>query len=325
MPIATHETFGSFTVRPVLDGFGAEVEGVPFDQVPLSDDDIKTLTAISDKYAVLIFRNTGLDDDRHVAFSKQLGELEFCPKANPHFPPPPFNGPDQPDRFSSPHLFDAGNTNLDGTIVKKGTRRWAYNKGNAMWHTDSIFNQHRSKYSLLLAHAVPSDGGDTGFADTRRAFNDLPEAKKEELRQYTIEHDLWHSRKLAAPEEFATQTAHELAAKQPAYHKLVQTGPDGRETLVIAAHSKLVVGWDLEKSQKLIWELIDHCTQPQYVFKAKWYQPGDMIWWDNRASMHTATPFSDQMEVRDMRRTTVFDDGPDAYGVPAPLGDMPAA
>ncbi|GJN93848.1 hypothetical protein Rhopal_006907-T1 [Rhodotorula paludigena] len=312
------EIYGPFTVTPVLEGFGAEVAGVPFDQVPLPEDMIKTLTTISDKYAVLIFRNTGLDDGRHVAFSKQLGELEFCPK---------FNGPDQPDRFSSPHLFDAGNTNLDGSLVKAGTRRWNYNKGNALWHTDSQFNQHRSKYSLLLAHAVPKEGGDTDFADTRRAYNDLPDEKKRELQDLIIESDLWHSRKLAAPEEFATQTVHELASKQPAYHKFVQQAPDGRDTLFIAAHTKRIVApqaWDLEKSQKLIWELIDHCTKPQYVFSAPWYAPGDMIWWDNRASMHRATPFSDQMEVRDMRRTTVFDDGPYAHGEQV-LTDMPAA
>ncbi|GAA5827741.1 hypothetical protein JCM11251_007650 [Rhodosporidiobolus azoricus] len=312
------ESYGNFIVKPILDGFGAEVEGVPFDQVPLPEETIKTLIGISNKYAVLVFRNTGLDDDRHVAFSQQLGDLERVPK---------FNGPDVPDRFGSPFLFDAGNTNLDGTIVKRGSRRFAYNKGNALWHTDSSFNQHRSKYSLLLAHAIPHEGGgDTGFADTRRAYNDLSEEKKAELREMTMEHDLWHSRKIAAPEEFATQTIHELAAKKPAFHKLVQTAPSGQETLFIAAHTKQVVGWDLEKSQKLIWDLIDHCTQPKYTFAAKWHNVGDLMWWDNRASMHRATPFSDQMEVRDMRRTTVFDDGPYSYGVdPSLLGDMPAA
>ncbi|BGP43255.1 hypothetical protein JCM10450v2_007400 [Rhodotorula kratochvilovae] len=312
------EKYGSLTVKSVTDTFGAEVEGVDFEEVPLPDETIRQLVEISNKYAVLIFRNTGLDDTRHVAFSKQLGELEFCPK---------FNGPDQPDRFSSPHLFDAGNTNLDGSLVKANTRRWNYNKGNALWHTDSSFNQHRSKYSLLLAHAIPKEGGNTDFADTRRAYRELPEEKKRELEPLVIQHDLWHSRKLAAPEEFATQTEHELASKQPAYHKLVQRAPDGKDTFLIAAHAKRVVQpeqWDLEKSQKLIWELIDHATQPEYVFSAEWHAVGDLIWWDNRASMHRATPFSDQMEVRDMRRTTVFDDGPDAHGVDV-LRDMPAA
>jgi alpha-ketoglutarate-dependent 2,4-dichlorophenoxyacetate dioxygenase len=72
---------------------------------------------------------------------------------------------------------------------------------------------------------------------------------------------LWHSRKLASPFVFGNPLPHELAAKPPAYHRLVQTAPDGRKTLYLAAHAKRIVGKDIEESQRLIWELIDHCTQ----------------------------------------------------------------
>lgn len=94
---------------------------------------------------------------------------------------------------------------------------------------------------------------------------------------------------------------HELAAKPPAFHRLVQVAPDGRKTLYLAAHAKRVLGIDLEKSQKLIWELIGHCTQSKvhgpisprrcalltglslkYVFSMEWLSGGDMVWWDNR-------------------------------------------
>lgn len=95
----------------------------------------------------------------------------------------------------------------------------------------------------------------------------------------TLFFSLWHSRKLAAPEEFAKQTAHELAAKQPSFHRLVTQGPDGRPTLFIAAHSKCIVGWPEEKGFKLIQELIAHCTQPKYCFAMKWKNVGDIVWW----------------------------------------------
>lgn len=173
-------------------------------------------------------------------------------------------------------------------------------QGNALWHTDSSFNQHRSKYSILVAHHLPKNGGDTGYSDVRRAYADLPQSKKDELKDLVVEHEcvqslkmplktfsdpqpshhsLWHSRKVAAPEEFATMTVHELAAKQPAFHKLVQKAPDGRDTLFIAAHAKTIVGWSDEKGLALINELIDWCTQPQYCFLMKWKQPGDLVWW----------------------------------------------
>jgi alpha-ketoglutarate-dependent 2,4-dichlorophenoxyacetate dioxygenase len=112
---------------------------------------------------------------------------------------------------------------------------------------------------------------------------------------------LWHSRKLASPAVFGNPMPHELAAKPPAFHRLVQVAPDGRKTLYLAAHAKRVLGIDLEKSQKLIWELIGHCTQSKvhgpisprrwalltglslkYVFSMEWLSGGDMVWWDNR-------------------------------------------
>jgi len=298
---------GSLTCTPIgTPTFVAEITGIDFSK-PVSDEQIKDVMDAQHRFGVTIYRDTGLDDRRHVEFSRQLGELEHVPK---------FSGPKTVPRFAYSELFDAGNTDKDGNIVQKNTRRWWYNKGNALWHTDSSFNQHRSKYSCLLAHSVPKEGGNTNFADVRQAFRDLPEEKKAELRPLVIEHNLWHSRRIAAPDEYQAPTEYELAAKPPARHKLVQTAPDGGETLFIAAHAEYVVGWSKEDSQKLIWDLIKHCTQPQYTVSVKWHQPGDLVIWDNRQTMHTATPFSDQMEVRDMRRTTVFDDGPFSWGVP---------
>jgi len=285
--------------------FGAEIEGVDFSK-PVPEEQIKDIVAAQDSYGVTVYRNTGLDDLRHVTFSRQLGTLEKVPK---------FHGPSVPDRFEYPELFDAGNTNRDGSIIQKDTRRWWYNKGNALWHTDSSFNQYRSKYSLLLAHAIPREGGDTNYADVRAAFRDLPEEKKAQLRNLIVKHDLWHSRRLAAPEEYKNVTEHEMAAKPPAYHKLVQIAPDGGETLFIAAHAAEIVGMPKDNGLRLITELIEHCTQPKYVLSVKWKQPGDLVFWDNRQTMHRATEFHDQMERRDMRRTTVFDDGPDRLGV----------
>jgi len=296
---------GSLTCIPLHPTFGAEIRGVDFSK-PIPDAQIQDIIAAEDRFGVTVYRNTGLDDLRHVQFSKQLGDLEHVPK---------FRGPNVPDRFDYPELFDAGNTDRDGNIIQKDSRRWWYNKGNALWHTDSSFNQHRSKYSLLLAHTIPAKGGNTKFADVRHAWRDLPEEKRAPLRGLVVEHDLWHSRKLAAPEEYKAATEHEKSAKPPAFHRLVQTAPDGGETLYIATHAKTIIGWGEAESQKVIHELLAHCTQPEYVLSVKWEQPGDLVFWDNRMTMHTATPFEDQMEKRDMRRTTVFDDGPERLGV----------
>ncbi|KUJ17604.1 putative alpha-ketoglutarate-dependent 2,4-dichlorophenoxyacetate dioxygenase [Mollisia scopiformis] len=303
---------GSLTVTPVImsdnSSFGAEISGIEWNNA-IDPEVVKQLIGLQDKYGVLIFRKTGLDNARHIAFSQQLGEkLEVNPF---------FYGIEK-DRVKEPFLWDVGNIELDGSLVRPNSRRWHHSLGNALWHTDSSYHQHRSKYSLLLAHKTPNSGGSwTHFADTRRAYAELPQAKKNFLENLVIEHDLWHSRKLGSPEVYGNPLPHELAAKPPAYHRLVQVAPDGRKTLFLAAHAKRVVGWSLEESQKLIWELIDHCTQLKYVFSMEWLSDGDMVWWDNRQSMHRANPYTESMGARDVRRTTIIDDGPLALGVSA--------
>lgn len=118
---------------------------------------------------------------------------------------------------------------------------------------------------MLLAHQVPGAGqGKTGFADTRQAWKDLPEEQKHKLRNLVTEHNLWHSRRLASPDIYHKPTAQELNDRPPSYHNLVQLGPSGEETLFIAAHAKTLFSRDgtvVEDSQKIIWDIIKHCSQ----------------------------------------------------------------
>ncbi|KAF4633767.1 hypothetical protein G7Y89_g4355 [Cudoniella acicularis] len=301
---------GTLLIKPVMVShnsvFGAEVFGVDWSR-PVAPEIVKQLIALQDKYAILIFRKTGLDNERHIAFSQQLGEkLETNP----------FYAGRENDRVGEPFLFDVSNIEIDGELVKPDSRRWHHSLGNALWHTDSSYHQQRAKYSILLSHGNPSEGGSwTHFADTRRAYADLPQEKKDELENLVVEHDLWHSRKLGSSVVYQSPTPAELAAKPPAYHRLVQIAPDGRKTLYLAAHAKGILGRSFEESQKLIWELIDHCTQPKYVFSMEWLEGGDMVWWDNRQSMHRANPYTVEMTARDVRRSTICDDSPLAFGV----------
>ncbi|KAI1333868.1 putative alpha-ketoglutarate-dependent 2,4-dichlorophenoxyacetate dioxygenase [Xylariaceae sp. FL0016] len=299
------------TVTPLTaTTFGAEVSGIDWTVSPLPQSTIETLASLQNRYAFIVFRNTGLDNDRQVSFAAQFGQLEENPA---------WGGT---GRVGSKYLFDVSNLEADGSVVKKGTRRWAHSLGNALWHTDSSFNQHRVKYSLLLSHCIPGVGeANTEFADTRQAWKDFPEEQKAQLRDLVVEHELWHSRRLASPDIYKEPTEEELRTRPASYHSLVQPAPNGEETLFLAAHAKLLFtkdGKQLEDSQKIIWDLITHCTQPKYTYSCEWRSGGDMIWWDNRQSMHRATPYDENMGPRDVRRATVLDDGECAFGVPNP-------
>jgi alpha-ketoglutarate-dependent 2,4-dichlorophenoxyacetate dioxygenase len=283
----------TLAARPVGPSFDAEVTGVDFSR-PLDSGAVAEIVTAMDRYAVCVFRGTALRDDSHIAFSRQLGKLEHAPRL--------FGK--ALTRFDRPELFDAGNLDASGNILADERRR-AYNKGNALWHTDSSFNTRRASYSLLLAHEVPPVGGDTEFADMRAAYDALPAALQTKIEPLWAEHWLWHSRMLAG---YPEPTDAERAAKPPARHKLVQVHPgSGRKTLYLASHASHIVGWPVEAGRRLLQELIEFATRPQFVQAVSWKQRGDLVIWDNRCTMHRATPFEDTVYRRDMRRTTVYD------------------
>lgn len=168
--------------RPLTDNgrFGAEVEGVDFSRL-ISPTVAAEIVQLQNKYGVLCFRATGLDDESHVRYSKNFGALETA------------HGLNKPRRASSSHLYDAGNLDPAGNIIPKGSRAWWHLKGNGLWHTDSAFNQHRSSYSALRAVELPPSGGQTLYADMRAAYEDLPADVKRDIENVVAEHWIWHS------------------------------------------------------------------------------------------------------------------------------------
>lgn len=191
-------------------------------------------------------------------------------------------------------------------------------QGNGLFHVDSSFNPRRAGYSLLRAHELPPAGmgGETDFADVRTAFDELPSALKDELREkdYIAAHSLWHSRKTAAPATFADVNPDDYPMGR---HRLVQRHEaSGRETMYIAAHIHHIEGLTPEESQALFDQLFHHATQSRYVLRIGWEQLGDLILWDNTSVMHRAVGGSFEGKFRrDMRRATVHDGSGSAWGL----------
>ncbi|MCB5426059.1 TauD/TfdA family dioxygenase [Altererythrobacter sp. CC-YST694] len=275
-------------VKPILPKFGAECSGLDITR-PLSAEELKEVTDAMDKYGVCVYRDTGLTDEQHVEFSRNFGYLERVPAREGMKMRLPFR-----------ELFDASNLNLEGEITQDQAAI-QYRKGDRLWHTDSAFMEKRTSFSLLLAHQVPGEGGETWFADTRTAYEDLPEDMKEFLADKVGVNSLWWSRKQAG----ADITEEEIDARPKARHPLVHTHKgSGRKALFIAAHTMDIEGMSREEGRSLIRQLIEHCAQPQYIFSVKWHV-GDLVIWDNLCTMHRGGEFDYEHEKRDMRRTTV--------------------
>ncbi len=278
----------SLTVEPILPRFGAEVSGVDITR----QIDERTRSAIIDvqnEYGVTVWRNTHLDDDTHIAFSRIFGYIELAPRMA-----------GRPYRHAHRELFDASNLDAEGRIIQDELIR-LHKRGDRLWHTDSSFMEIRSAQSLLLCHEAPPKGGETWFADTRSAYEDLPQALKDRIEGLEARHSLWWSRSRAG----LPLTEEEIDGKPHAQHPLVHVHKGSRrKALYVAAHARDIVGLPREEGRALLRELIEFATQPQYVFSVT-YRPGDMVIWDNLCSMHRGGDFDDLNDRRDMRRTTI--------------------
>lgn len=273
------------------------------------------------QYGFVVFRNTGLTDDSHVAFSRRFGELDNIKR---------YLTPGRKLRYEHLELFDASNLDADGEIVQPDHPRAQYNKGNALFHVDSSFNPRRASYSLLRAVVIPppGEGGETEFADARTAWDDLEQETRARLlgaggdAGLVGAHSISHSRKVASPEYFKDL---DPEATPMSRHRLAQVHePSERMSLYVGGHLHHIEGIDRAESDELIKKVNDHVTQPKYVTSVSWEGPGDLVIWDNRAVLHRATrgPFESKSK-RDMRRTTVHDDGAYAFGLNAVDEEMP--
>jgi alpha-ketoglutarate-dependent 2,4-dichlorophenoxyacetate dioxygenase len=290
----------TLAVTSIHPHFAARVTDVDLSQ-PLDEATHRAIERAMDTYAVCVLPGQQIDDGHQVAFSRFYGPLEASPgigrKAGANA------------RIQHREIFDISNLDQDGGILDESNPRAAFMRGNELWHTDSSFKPAGATWSMLHAKAVPPSGGNTEFADTRAAYDALPDSMKQRLVGLVAEHSLWHSRsKLGG----YVPTEEERKNFPWAHHKLVRRHPgSGRNALYIAAHASHILGMPMEEGQALLRELIEFATQPQFVYSHPW-QVGDLVIWDNRCTMHRATPYETTGHVRDLRRTTIIDTGEEA-------------
>jgi len=287
-------------VTPLHSLFAARIAGADLSR-PVTEDLARAIERAMDEHAVCVLPGQELDDESQIAFARLYGPLEVSPAVQQKSGGIGFN-----TRVKHREIFDVSNLDERGTILDARDTRAVYRLGNQLWHTDSSFRQKSAAWSMLHARVIPPAGGDTQFADTRAAYDALSEPMKRRLDGLVAEHSIWYSRgKLGG----YVPTEEERTLRPPARHPLVRRHPGSRRNaLYIASHASHVIGMPLDEGQALLTELIAFATQPRFVYVHKW-QPGDLVIWDNRCTMHRATPFEMTGQVRDMRRTTVIDTG----------------
>ena len=282
------------TLRKLHQHFAAEVMS-PIELRRAHDaDTLAVIRAGMDEHAVLVFREQPFTDQEHLEFAQRLdGELHTKLGSSALVK----------NRFGNEALGDISNLDESGEIMTTDHRRRAYGLGNRLWHTDASFQDPPGRYSMLHAKVVPPAGADTEYADMRAAWDALPEETKARLEGLRVHHSIAYSRQTLGFEF----TEAEEDRLRGAVHPLVRTIPRAkRRALYLASHASRIVDWPVPEGRLLLRDLIEHATQPRFVYRHRW-RAGDLVIWDNRCTMHRATPFEDTKYRRELRRVTTLD------------------
>ena len=283
----------TLSFRPLHPTFAAESGAIDLrtvhDQATLAQ-----IRAGMDQYGVLVFHDQPFTDDDQIAFAIRFdGELHSKTGISVL----------QKSRLGNEALTDISNLDEDGEVMKSDDRRRMYSLGNRLWHTDASFQDPPGRYSMLHARVVPPVPADTQFADMRTAYDTLPDEMKQQLEGLQVHHSIAHSRKTLGF-EFSPQEEERLKG---AVHPLVRTiSGSGRRSLYLASHASTIIGWQTPDARLLLRDLMEHATQRELTYTHAW-QAGDLVIWDNRATMHRGLAYDDTKYRRELRRVTSLD------------------
>jgi taurine dioxygenase len=279
---------GDFTILPMT--VGAEVAGLDLDR-PYDERLRQALYAAWLDFGVLIFRDVDTAE-KHIALSRCFGELEIHP-----FP--------EARAAENPLFIEIGGAKQTAPLIYDETE---LRVNRIPWHRDTAYTPALCKGAMLRMLETPPVEGETLFADTALAYDELPNAVKQRLdgleykatlRLGNIDQTrpgaLWKTAREATIQEDAASARPRIyddsaAARYPSVvHPAVLTHPEsGRRCIFLSpTYVDRFLGLTQPESDALLEYLVAHQTQPRYVYKHRW-TPNGAILWDNRRFMHAA-------------------------------------
>ena len=284
----------SLSVERINDTFVGEVDGVNLSD-DHSDGEIGDIRSALMEHGILIFHGQDMSNQQHVRFSQKFGPSEI-------------HTVKQYLLEGFPEIIALANRG------DKGTKPIA--NGGAYWHSDITYKVRPPMGSILYALEIPPEGGDTLYCDMAGAYDALSDEMKERIDGLKAVHSylprFMESRKM---DEGFQKDGFVLSEEQKAelaevVHPIARTHPEnGRKALFInEGFTVRVEDMDEDDGKALLCELNAHATQDRFIYAHKW-SAGDVVFWDNRVTMHKATEYDSQY-ARRMHRTTVQGDIP---------------
>jgi taurine dioxygenase len=275
---------GTFQIRPLAAQIGIEVLGVDLSH-PLDDARFREIEQAWQENCIVLFRGQQISEDDQVRFAERVGPLARV--LHKH------NG-------ASKH--HAG-VMFISNIRENGELIGALPDGEMYFHSDQCYVERPCAATMLYAIEIPSQGGNTLFANMYAAYDALPAELKARLIGLKAVNVYDYD---ASP----TKRSVVRADAPRAAHPIVRTHPaTGRRALYVnRLMTDHIIGLERSESDTLLARLFDHQENPAWIYEHNW-QIGDLLMWDNRSSVHARTDFA-AIERRLLRRSVVLGEVP---------------
>jgi len=288
MPAATT----MLSIRRLSPAAAAEACGIDLTR-PLGRALVQELHRALAENCLLVFRDAQITPEQHIEFSRQFGELET-------------HVLDQFTMPGHPEILLVSNVKEDGKF--KGA---VY--AGQYWHSDVSYMAKPPMGSLLLCREMPEIGGDTMWSNMYLAYETLSEPMQKFLGSNKAIHHYSNAYEkfLSKHSDRPPLTPEQRASTPPVTHPMVRTHPvTGRKALYVnPGFTSGIEGMPADESQPILDFLFQHSTRPEFVYRHKW-RVNDIVFWDNRCTMHYALADYDFSVRRHMHRTTVVGELP---------------
>jgi taurine dioxygenase len=279
----------SLRTRPLHPKFGVEIMDVRIGP-DLPEEKFQEVRSAWEQHSLVLLRNQDLSPADQEKFTLRFRELEY--------------------HVLKEHTFPEHPGVMILTNAVEGGKPLGAHKIGWHWHTDLTYYPKPCDMTMLLGVEIPPEGGDTYFSSLTAAYDGLEPAEKKRVNGLRAVHSYNYMRSIKYPDA-APLSQEQLDRVKDVEQPFVRTHPvTGRRALYVSEYIiQNIVGMDIPESQAFLAEMIAHATEDRFVYRHQW-QVGDLVFWDNRATMHKATPYDDVRYKRRMHRSMTAGDVP---------------
>jgi taurine dioxygenase len=278
-------------VVPLEGGCGAMIEGVDLTR-EISDAEFKFVKQAWDDNLVLVFRGQNISEDDQLRFAQRFGPL-----GDRKAPPDPLRDRAEGVKQVNPKIL------LVSNIKENGKPIGAFGDGEMWFHIDSGYSVKPYLYTFIYGLTLPSTGGNTLFSNMYKAAAAVPPALREKLkgRRALHIHEYKRSERVDLSED--------ISGVPHFWHPVFTRHPStNRESLFVdRLMTQAIEGLEPAESEDVLAQLYEIGERKEFIYEHVW-QLGDLVMWDNLATIHARTYFSPE-EPRLLRRCTVEGSG----------------